>query len=220
MSRKVGRPSEKTDSREKLIAAAQKLFMVLPYDKVSIRMIAEKADVNMAMIRYYFGNKEGLFETMIREIVAPIKAEMERSTGDDGRDGLGEVMRTYYQTMIKTPQLPRLIVQIMNMAPSDMQRKLVERVFSDVTSPVEKLLSEKLVNNGAIRDGMDPHCCRVTFMSLMVFPFLAPPAMFKLHGIELNEAFLDKLLEHNIKVLSHGFQNPEQFAPSGENNEN
>jgi hypothetical protein len=36
----------------------------------------------------------------------------------------------------------------------------------------------------------------------MVFPFVAPPAMLQLHGIELNEAFLDELLEHNISLLS------------------
>jgi hypothetical protein len=39
----------------------------------------------------------------------------------------------------------------------------------------------------------------------MVFPFIAPPALLAIHGIELNEDFLDQLLEHNIKLMTHGF---------------
>ena len=46
--------------------------MVMAYDKVSIRLIAQKAGVNSSLIRYYFGNKEGLFETMLRETLAPM----------------------------------------------------------------------------------------------------------------------------------------------------
>ena len=57
-SRKVGRPTKQTDARKLLIDSARDLFIVQSYDKVSTRLIATKAGVNVAMIRYYFGNKE------------------------------------------------------------------------------------------------------------------------------------------------------------------
>jgi hypothetical protein len=42
----------------------------------------------------------------------------------------------------------------------------------------------------------------------MVFPFIAPPPLLALHGIELNEDFLNRLIEHNIQLMSEGFVNP------------
>jgi AcrR family transcriptional regulator len=49
-----------------LIKAAQDCFLSDEYHKVSTRKIAEQADANVSMIRYYFGNKEGLYEEMIQ----------------------------------------------------------------------------------------------------------------------------------------------------------
>ncbi len=44
----------------------------------------------------------------------------------------------------------------------------------------------------------------MTFISMMVFPFLAPPALLGIQGIELNEEWLMELADHNVDVLLHG----------------
>lgn len=56
-----------TDYSEKqlqIIEAAEKLFAAKGFNGTSVRDIAEAADVNLAMISYYFGSKEKLFESM------------------------------------------------------------------------------------------------------------------------------------------------------------
>ena len=56
-----------TDYSEKqlqIIEAAEKLFAAKGFNGTSVRDIAEAAEVNLAMISYYFGSKEKLFETM------------------------------------------------------------------------------------------------------------------------------------------------------------
>jgi AcrR family transcriptional regulator len=58
--------------RERLLKAALDSFLADDYHKVTTRLIAEKADANVSMIRYYFGNKEGLYEEMIRETLNPL----------------------------------------------------------------------------------------------------------------------------------------------------
>lgn len=206
--RKVGRPRKQTDAREKLLSHARELFMVIPYDKVSTRLIAQRAGVNIAMIRYYFGNKEGLFETMIRETMLPMKQKMEQLFTDGQQDNLFDFMRTYYHEMNKVPQFPRLIAQVMHMPPSATQRRLFEKVFADIARPDQDILFGKLAEKGLLREGADPRLCRVSFISLMVFPFVAPPALLNLHGIELTEAFLNDLLEHNIRLMAQGFLAP------------
>ncbi len=209
-SRKVGRPTSKTDARDRLMFHARELFMVMAYDKVSIRLIAQKAGVNSSLIRYYFGNKEGLFETMLRETLAPMFERMNALIESSDTESFLDLMRTYYREMNKLPQFPRLIAQVMYMPPSQTQRRLMEKVFKDVQTPMQGALTEKLTNSGILRPDMDPKLCRLSYISLVVFPFIAPPAMLYMHGIELNEEFLSKLLEHNIKLMSHGFLAAEQ----------
>lgn len=220
MTRKVGRPNENTQAREKLIFHARELYMAMPYEKVSTRLVAEHAGVNVAMIRYYFGSKQGLFETVIRETMEPINQQMKAFIKLASHETLIGLMRAYYKTMVNAPEFPRLIAQIMNMSESDMQRRLLEKIFSEVTKPAQEMMFERLSEDGVLREGIDPKLCRVTFMSMMVFPFIAPRAMLALHGVELNETFLDQLLEHNINVLKNGFLSPEEQISLGENNEN
>lgn len=46
--------------RARLVKAALECFLADDYHQVTTRLIAEKASANVSMIRYYFGNKEGL----------------------------------------------------------------------------------------------------------------------------------------------------------------
>ncbi|HDM8050543.1 TetR/AcrR family transcriptional regulator [Vibrio fluvialis] len=204
-TRKAGRPQQPTDVRELLLRHAKELFTVMDYDKVSTRLIAQKAQVDIGMIRYYFGSKGGLFETMLRETLAPMKEQIDHLLADSNHQNLTEVMRTYYREMIKVPHFPRLIMQVMQMPPSELQRQLIEKVILDVTKPVQDMMFQKLIQRGVVRPDVDPQLCRVSYISLMVFPFIAPRALLAVHGIELNEEFLDRLIEHNIRLMEQGF---------------
>lgn len=206
--RKAGRPNQDIDARQQLIQAARDLFTVMAYDKVSTRLVANKAGVNVAMIRYYFGSKEGLFETMLRETIEPLKKQMKRLAEESSQKNFLDIMRTYYREMIKVPQFPRLIAQVMHMDSGETQRKLLEKVIMDVSQPMQLVMFDKLVESGILRPDADPRLCKVSYISLMVFPFIAPPSLLAVHGIELNEAFLNQLFEHNIKLMTHGFLQP------------
>ena len=52
-------------TRLALLRAAQRRFGVLGYDRTTTRDIARDAGVNVALIRRYFGGKEGLFQAVI-----------------------------------------------------------------------------------------------------------------------------------------------------------
>jgi len=80
---------EHTDKKEHIITVAEKLFSEQDFDSVSVRDLAKEANVNVAMISYYFGSKEKLFEALItsrieasfgglKEIVAQNKPFLEK----------------------------------------------------------------------------------------------------------------------------------------------
>jgi AcrR family transcriptional regulator len=51
--------------REAILEAAEELFADNGFDATSIRELAGRAGVNLAMINYYFGSKEKLFEALV-----------------------------------------------------------------------------------------------------------------------------------------------------------
>ena len=53
------------NKRETIIESAIKLFITKGFEGTSVREIATEAGVNVAMINYYFGSKEKLFESVV-----------------------------------------------------------------------------------------------------------------------------------------------------------
>jgi AcrR family transcriptional regulator len=60
-------PTEKVDKRAQILAVAEQLFAENGFDGTSVRDIAQLANVNLAMISYYFGSKEKLLEALIED---------------------------------------------------------------------------------------------------------------------------------------------------------
>lgn len=204
MSRKVGRPSQESDVREALLNQAKHLFTTMPYDKVSTRLLAEKAGVNSAMIRYYFGNKEGLFEAMVKSVMAPIIEAARNHHRDSDSRSLFEMMRTHYRVMSQDPEFPRMISRVMNMPSTEVQQKIVSNLFDELVGAIDDDFFETFDSSKTFREGLDYKKCRLSVISLMMFPFIAPKVMLTKHNIELTDEFLASLLEHNMMVLSSG----------------
>ncbi len=70
---------EKIDKRDHILDVAERIFAEYGFDGASTRLISGEAGVNMAMLNYYFGSKEGLliaiferrtstFHSLIRDI--------------------------------------------------------------------------------------------------------------------------------------------------------
>ncbi|MBE7175671.1 MAG: TetR/AcrR family transcriptional regulator [Mucilaginibacter polytrichastri] len=69
--------SEKIEKKEHIMEVAERLFSELGYDGASTRAIAQEAKVNMAMLNYYFGSKEGLFKAIIARRLDSSKDQIE-----------------------------------------------------------------------------------------------------------------------------------------------
>jgi AcrR family transcriptional regulator len=63
-----------SDAKERLLAAATKLFARYGYAATSARRLANEAGTNVAMISYYFGGKRGLLEAVFDDYFAKAQA--------------------------------------------------------------------------------------------------------------------------------------------------
>ena len=53
------------DKKEQILEAAELLFSEHGYEGTTVRKLAMKAGINVAMVSYYFGSKEKLFEALV-----------------------------------------------------------------------------------------------------------------------------------------------------------
>ena len=81
-------------AKKRLIEAGLELFGRYSFDGVSTRVLADRADVNLAAIQYYFGSKEGLYQAVASHIVKKVKrwlrpalSEVERKLEEDSLTG-------------------------------------------------------------------------------------------------------------------------------------
>lgn len=54
------------DAKERLLAAVEEIFADYGYEGASVRMICEKAKVNVAGVNYHFGDKEHLYVEAVK----------------------------------------------------------------------------------------------------------------------------------------------------------
>jgi len=84
------RKREKEQRRNEIIVAAEKLFFAKGYTNVTMDEIAYEAEVNKALLYYYFKNKEALFFAVYRRIVQMLYKIYEDSSKLDV-DGLTKI---------------------------------------------------------------------------------------------------------------------------------
>lgn len=73
---------EYTDKQVQIIDTAQDLFAENGYDGTSIRDIAKAAGINVAMVSYYFGSKEGLLEAIFSRHAEYVRLKLENLIQD------------------------------------------------------------------------------------------------------------------------------------------
>ena len=96
-----------------ILAAADSLFGELGFDAVSVRDLAERAGVNKALVFYYFGSKEELFERVVSAYYEAheraLKDAFEGSGAVDGR--LHRLVDAYVDFIDANRNYPRLVQQ-------------------------------------------------------------------------------------------------------------
>jgi AcrR family transcriptional regulator len=70
-----GTGSRSAATRERILDAAEKLFAERGYHGVSIRDVTGAADVDVALVSYHFGNKQGLLDAVLLRRAADLNDE-------------------------------------------------------------------------------------------------------------------------------------------------
>lgn len=191
--------------RARLLKAALDCFLADDYHLVTTRLIAERAGANASMIRYYFGNKEGLYEEMIRENLNPMLAALDGPMLASVA-GFTDFLHLYYDAMTDRPEFPKLILKVLalNHGPG---RRFIQQLLERGRTRGARKVSD-LKTQGQIASNIDPDILRLAFVSLAMTPMLLKDIFEEQMGRSMDAAFLEELATFNGHLFSAGLTPP------------
>lgn len=208
----TGRPKkdEQSDIRERLFNAAKYLFGQYEYEYVSTRKIAERAETTPAMIRYYFGSKQGLHQTVVTDCGKKIITILQDINRNPELARLELFFQRFYQYFyLNDINMPSLLRR--NMFNKE-NPELVEEMLAAGPKPFYALMNKilvKLQQKNEIRADLDCQLLTLQIMSLCSYPCMFNPMLGNILGQQLDQDFYFRLAKQNLQILLHSIQ-PEQ----------
>ena len=164
---------KKDNTEDKILNAAQTVFIKKGMDGSRMQEIADEAGINKALLHYYFRTKQKLFEAIFTKVFKFTFPNISKFMLSDLpiEEKLGIFIDKYIGILIKNPFFPSFILKEITRDPDF----LATVIKSQGVNPNEIFeMFEKEMKNGKIRK-MDPRDLMINILALSVFPFAAKP---------------------------------------------
>jgi len=139
------------DKKEHIMEVAVTLFSEKGYEGTSIRDLAHAADVNIAMINYYFGSKEKLFVALLEAKARFMREKIDSVQNDPSLselDKINLIIDGYVNRFLSQPAFHRVLQQELLVTNRELLHQNVIELFTkntqDVVSIIEKGIRKKI----------------------------------------------------------------------------
>lgn len=182
-----------TETEEKIIASAEKLFYQKGKAGTSMQDIADDAGINRTLLNYYFRSKDQLFEAVFRKAMGSFVPELAAILVADGafEEYIPAFVEKVIDTMLENPQIPIFVLQELSSNPERMPQ-IIKEMGVDPGMVMDKINSDAGVPSSA---GMDPRQVILNLISLCIFPFAAKPVALDILFNGDNEAYIEAMNE-------------------------
>jgi AcrR family transcriptional regulator len=193
MKNKIETPDRSTE--EKIKEAARTVFTRKGYAATRTRDIAKEANINLALLNYYFRSKEKLFGLIMME-------KMQKFFGFIGpiiyNEGLSldlkiEAIVSNYIDMIQAnPDMPFFILGESRNNPEIVMNAMPRKDFLKNSFFIKQLKEKK--------PDLDPYQFLLSMLGMTIFPFLMKPVFQKLTDIK--DAKFKQMMTDRKKLIS------------------
>lgn len=148
-TRRAGRWRTGQQNKQRIIDVARERFMRDGYDRTTVRAIAADAGVDVAMVYYFFDNKEGLFTTAVlvdaKSPLYDLIALLNESTEDIG----ARLARHYFEHGDKNGLFEPLLMLWHSATTQPLAQQALRETFADQLA--EQVASKFKVTNAKLR---------------------------------------------------------------------
>lgn len=177
----------KDDIPNRLLDCACELFLEKDFHSVSIRSLAEQAGTSSGMIKYYFNNKQGLFEAMIKReygrILDILHGVIMQEELLDFTHIINQVMSIYEAN----PSMPKFIAKtyLLRRGPGS---HFLQEMFEYEQRTIKNWVVQ-VIKDGKIDRNTDAEVVRMAFMSLTLLPGMMQDTLKHSYGDEGYQEF-------------------------------
>jgi AcrR family transcriptional regulator len=130
-------------TKDRLLAAAARLFAERGFHATSVREIAERAGTNIASGNYHYGSKKALYLEVLREQFQNIRAELKKS---GGAPAPAEISRLSKRDLTKALRLRLLTTLKLTLGPPPgLHGALMQREMADPSEALPVIVDEFIV---------------------------------------------------------------------------
>jgi AcrR family transcriptional regulator len=160
------RPRRAGETRERILATAERLFSERGIEGVSVRTILAEAGANVALAHRHFGGRDGLIDEVLRRAVGPLNERrlllLDEVEARGDRASVEDVLRALFapgiRWLFEHPDRARLLAQLQTA--TDPKLRALHRQHFD--APLQRF-AEALVRTVTPRIGPREFVCRFTF---------------------------------------------------------
>ena len=109
-----GRPAagDSADLRARLIDAALELISEQPWERISARAVAQRAECDAALVNYYFGSRSGLIVAVAEHAAQRLGSRLELAYGSEGtiEERIMSAVADPIRVLADDPQLAQLFL--------------------------------------------------------------------------------------------------------------
>jgi AcrR family transcriptional regulator len=158
------RSKDDAGARERLMGAATRLFAEQGLEGTSTRDIARAAELNVSLISYYFGGKEGLYQTVLRQFADRLQTETQRlleslDLQNLTRESFQKVMRSFISEMLRLKLSHREIHTLLDREMASglpHSKDIIGRVYQQILENITGIFVQGQ-KKGFVRREIDPH---------------------------------------------------------------
>ncbi len=173
-------------TEQKIKDAARQIFVQKGFAGARMEEIAALAEINKAMLHYYFRSKEKLFEVIFDEVFKEVLPRIKGIFYSE-KDSIGKIedfIDQYIQTLMENPYVPLFVLHELSSNPDRFVQKIKERHGLPEISPFIGQIMNEMVE-GKIR-AFHPFHLVMTILGMCVFPFAARPVLKAVGGMDEN----------------------------------
>ncbi len=184
-------------TKEKMLKAAVQLFQTQGYDRTSVRDIAAAANVNVALISYYFGGKKGLYEKLITEFLEgylQVMSAVMRTSYASEKERLLSLIKALLIYQTSNHDVARMAHREMTLD-STVVRELMTIYSRKEKHDFEEVIRAGMKTGEFVRRPLD--YVVIHLKTMITMPYLSPHYLYEIFQISPSEAnFVERYMKH------------------------
>lgn len=194
------RKTKEISTETSILEAAKRIFTRKGMDGARMQEIADEANINKALLHYYFRSKKLLFEAVFKHAFYILAPQLNKIMNAESSlfEKIEDFSKNYISFVLKHPYLPNFIFQELNRNPNFAKELISEKQFPNI-STFKKQVAE-LINDGVIKP-ITGEQLFINILALTIFPFIGAPLLKEILAIN-DKSFNLLLKERQTEVAN------------------